>query len=117
MRARGGVGPSCASAVNHASDWNWPPRVGVLVVTLFVAWDIVIQRKAAPATADTVDVGRRDQADRVTQLAEFARPAMCPGAGLHRQSARRLGSEELGFGTTPKGAAWDGDFLASLASA
>jgi hypothetical protein len=53
----------------------------------------------------------------VTQLAEFARPVMCPGAGLHRQSARRLGGEEFGFGTTPKGAAWDGDLLASLVSA
>jgi hypothetical protein len=42
-----------------------------------------------------LDVGRRDRAGRVTQLAEFARPAMRPGAGPHRQSARRLSRKNL----------------------
>jgi hypothetical protein len=34
---------------------NWPALIGVLVVTSFVAREILMQRKAVPATADTVD--------------------------------------------------------------
>src|SRR4051795_591197 len=41
-----------------------------------------------------LDVGRRDQAHGVAQLAEFTRPVMPPGAGLHRHRAGRLGGEE-----------------------
>src|SRR4051812_12857615 len=41
-----------------------------------------------------LDVGRRDQAHGVAQLAELTRPVMRPGAGLHRHRAGRLGGEE-----------------------
>src|SRR5215213_6017373 len=42
-----------------------------------------------------LDVGRRDQAYGVAQLAELTRPVMRPGAGLHRHCARGLGGEEF----------------------
>src|SRR3954462_5103992 len=42
-----------------------------------------------------LDVGRRDQAHGVAQLAELTRPVMRPGAGLHRHRAGRLGGEEF----------------------
>src|SRR3954449_9620804 len=42
-----------------------------------------------------LDVGRRDQAHGVAQLAELTRPVMRPGAGLHRYDAGGLGGEEF----------------------
>src|SRR6185436_15254507 len=43
---------------------------------------------------ERLDVGRRDRAYDVPQLAELTRPVMRPGAGLHRHRTGGLGGEE-----------------------